>query len=177
MRNKRKRRPGQAQSPSSERDLSASEVETPQGNETTIETLSKLFLVNHFLLSNLGSLSSINSSKWRSVFSFDYPCLANYKKNWVQNWQMCIQNKRIKNDILKTELLNCSKWGLGPEDVLQMDILPNLPPSGGFDSIITAIDVFSRYLFPCQITRITAPTLSRVILDIICVNTQIYQRP
>ena len=40
MGNKRNRRPIQAQSPSVERALSASEVETSQGNETTIETLS-----------------------------------------------------------------------------------------------------------------------------------------
>ena len=40
MGNKQNRRPRQAQSPSLERDLSASEVEASQGNETTIETLS-----------------------------------------------------------------------------------------------------------------------------------------
>ena len=76
-----------------------------------------------------------------------YPCLAKHIKHWVQNCQMCIQNKRINNDLLKTELLKCPKWDLGPEDILQMDILPNLPPRGGFDNIITAIGAFSRYLF------------------------------
>ena len=40
MGNKRNRRPRQAQSPLLERDLSATEVETSQSNETTIETLS-----------------------------------------------------------------------------------------------------------------------------------------
>ena len=97
-----------------------------------------------------------------------YPCLAKHIKNWVQNCQMCIQNKRINNDLLKTELLNCPEWDLGPEDFLQMDILPNLPASEGFDNIITAIDVFSRYLFAYPTTRITAPTVARVIMDISC---------
>ena len=100
-----------------------------------------------------------------------YPCLAKHIKNWVQNCQMCIQNKRINNDLLKTELLNCPEWDLGPEDILQMDILPNLPPSGGFDNIITAIDLFSRYLFAYPTTRITAPTVARVIMDILCKHT------
>ena len=100
-----------------------------------------------------------------------YPCLAKHIKNWVQNCQMCIQNKRINNDLLKTELLNCPEWDLGPEDILQMDILPNLPPSGGFDNIITAIDVFSRYLFAYLTTRITAPTVARVIMYILCKHT------
>ena len=100
-----------------------------------------------------------------------YPCLAKHIKNWVQNCHMCIQNKRINNDLLKTELLNCPEWDLGPEDVLQMDILPNLPPSGGFDNIITAIDVFSRYLFAYPTTHITASTVARVIMDILCKHT------
>ena len=38
--NKRNRRPKQSQSPSLERDLSASEVETSEGNEKTIDSLS-----------------------------------------------------------------------------------------------------------------------------------------
>ena len=99
-----------------------------------------------------------------------YPCLAKHIKNWVQNCQMCIQNKRINNDLLKTELLNC------PEDILQMDILPNLLPSGGFDNIITAIDVFSRYLFAYPTTRITA-LQSHESLWTFCANTHTYQRP
>ena len=52
-----------------------------------------------------------------------------------------------------------------------MDILPNLPPSGGYDHIITAIDVFSRYLFAYPVTRITASAVSRVIMDIFCEHT------
>ena len=56
-----------------------------------------------------------------------YPCIAKYIRTWVTKCQMCTQNKRIKNDLLKTELLNCPEWDLGPEDILQMDVLPNLP--------------------------------------------------
>ena len=52
-----------------------------------------------------------------------------------------------------------------------MDILSNLPPSGGYDHIITAIDVFSKYLFAYPVTRITATTVSRVIMDILCKHT------
>ena len=100
-----------------------------------------------------------------------YPCLAKHIKNWVKNCQMCIQNKRINNDLQKTELLNCPEWDLDPEDILQMDILPNFPPSGGFDNVITAIDVFSRYLFAYPTTRITAPTVARVIMDSLCKHT------
>ena len=52
-----------------------------------------------------------------------------------------------------------------------MDILPNLPPSGGYDHIITAIDVFSRYLFAYPVTRINATAVANVIMDILCKHT------
>ena len=65
------------------------------------------------------------------------------------------------------------EWDLGPEDILQMDILPNLPPRGGYDHIITAIDVFSRYLFAYPATRITASAVARVIMDILCKHTDL----
>ena len=100
-----------------------------------------------------------------------YPCIAKHIRTWVTKCQMCIQNKRINNDLLKTELLNCPEWDLGPEDILQMDILPILPPSGGYDNIITAIDVFSRYLFAYPATGITAPAVARVIMEILCKHT------
>ena len=100
-----------------------------------------------------------------------YPCIAKYIIKWVTNCQICIQTKRINNDLLRTELLNCPEWDLGPEHILQIDILPNLPPSGGYDHIITAIDVFSRYLFAYPVTRITASAVARVIMDILCKHT------
>ena len=52
-----------------------------------------------------------------------------------------------------------------------MDILPNFPTSGGYDHIITAIDVFSRYLFAYPATRINATAVSKVIMDILCKHT------
>ena len=32
------------------------------------------------------------------------------------------------------ELLNLPEWDLGPEDAMQIDLLPNLPPSGGYEN-------------------------------------------
>ena len=48
-----------------------------------------------------------------------------------------------------------------------MDILPNLQPNGGYDKIMTAIDVFSKRLFAYPVTRITASAVARVIRDIL----------
>ena len=101
-----------------------------------------------------------------------YQCMAKYIKKWgVSNCQICIQTTCINNDLLRTELPNCPEWDLGPEDILQMDILSNFPPSGGFDQIITAIDVFSRYLLANPVTRITATVVARVIMGILLKHT------
>ena len=52
-----------------------------------------------------------------------------------------------------------------------MDMLPNLHPSGGYNHIITAMDVFSRYVFAYPVTGFTATAVSRVIMDILCKHT------
>ena len=49
---------------------------------------------------------------------------------------------------------------------MQIDILPNLPPSGGFESIITGMNVFSWYLFAYPVTDASATNTAKVIIDI-----------
>ena len=58
------------------------------------------------------------------------------------------------------------EWDPGPEDALQIDLLPNLPPSGGYENIITALDVFSRYLFAYPVTDASAISTAKVLIDI-----------
>ena len=63
-------------------------------------------------------------------------------------------------------MVDTSKMALGPEDALQRDIVPFDKPSGGYTAIITAMDVFSRYLFTYNVIRTDAPTVARVLVDI-----------
>ena len=51
-----------------------------------------------------------------------------------------------------------------PEDILEIDILLNLPT--GYQHIITMIDVFSRYLFAYPIQNMTAQTVEKCIIDV-----------
>ena len=50
---------------------------------------------------------------------------------------------------------------------MQIDLLPELPPSGGYENIITAIDLFSRYAFAYPVSNPTAVNTAKVIIDII----------
>ena len=81
-----------------------------------------------------------------------YPSMAKHVKKWVEGCEECARDKRVPNATITPELLNLPEWDLGPEDAMQIDLLPNLPPSGGYENVLTAIDVFSRYLFAYPIT-------------------------
>ena len=84
----------------------------------------------------------------------------------VARLETCIKDKRIPNPTITPELLNLPEWDLGPEDAMQIDLLPNLPPSGGYENIITAMDAFSRYLFAYPVTDASATNTAKVIIDI-----------
>ena len=92
-------------------------------------------------------------------------------KKWVQGCEICIKDKRIANASITPELLNLPEWDLGPEDALQIDLLPNLPPSGGYENIITALDVVSRYLFAYPVTDASAISTAKVLIDIMTRHT------
>ena len=49
---------------------------------------------------------------------------------------------------------------------MQIDLLPNLPPSGGYENVLTAIDVFSRYLFAYPLTDASAINVAKLLIDI-----------
>ena len=100
-----------------------------------------------------------------------YPGIAKIIKKWVQACATCIKHKRIPNSTITPELLNLPEWDLGPEDAMQIDLLPNLPPSCGYENIITAMDVFSRYLFAYPVTDASATNTAKVIIDIMTKHT------
>ena len=58
------------------------------------------------------------------------------------------------------------EWDLGPEDFMQIDLLPQLPPSGIYENTITAIDIFSTYAFAYPVSNPTAVNTAKVIIDI-----------
>ena len=95
-----------------------------------------------------------------------YPGIAKYVKKWVEGCETCARDKRVPNNTITPELLNLPEWDLGPEDAMQIDLLPNLPISGGYQTVMTAIDVFSRYLFAYPLIEATATNVAKVIIDI-----------
>ena len=95
-----------------------------------------------------------------------YPGLAQKIRAWVINCPDCIANKRIDTRQIRPKMLSNAEFTFGPEDCLEVDILPNLPSSNGYRHIITMMDVFSRYLFAYPTQDMTARTVGRCIIDV-----------
>ena len=95
-----------------------------------------------------------------------YPGMAKHVKKWVEGCETCARDKRVPNKTITPELLNLPEWDLGPEDAMQIDLLPNLPTRGGYQTVMTAFDVFSRYLFAYPLIEATATNVAKVIIDI-----------
>ena len=95
-----------------------------------------------------------------------FPGLARKIRAWVTSCQDCIANKRIDTRQIRPKMLSNTEFTMGPEDCLEVDILPNLPSSNGYQHIITMMDVFSRYLFAYPTQDMTAKTVARCIIDV-----------
>ena len=95
-----------------------------------------------------------------------YPSMAKHVKKWVEGCEECARDKRVPNATSTPEKLNLPEWDFGPKDAMQIDLLPNLPPSGGYENVLTAIDVFSRYLIAYPLTDASAINVAKALIDI-----------
>ena len=95
-----------------------------------------------------------------------YPGLALEICQHISQCQECLQTKRTPTTTINP-LIDMSQIAMGPEDAKQMGIVPFDDPSGGYKAIITAMDVFSRYLFAYNFIRVDTKTVARVLIDII----------
>ena len=59
----------------------------------------------------------------------------------------CFRQSRINPQLSHPPLQNTNEYITAPEDAMQIDLVPGLPPSCGFENIVTAMEVFSRYFF------------------------------
>ena len=84
----------------------------------------------------------------------------------MKECQTCVQDKRIDNSHITPELLIIPEWDLGPDNVMKVDLLTELPPSGGYENIITPNDILSRLVFAYPVSSFTAVDKVKVVIDI-----------
>ena len=92
--------------------------------------------------------------------------MAQIIREWVLSCEQCLRESRINPRLTRPPLQNPNEYITAPEDAMQMDLLPGLPPSGDYEKIVTAIDVFSRYLFAYPTSNQDAITIAKVLINI-----------
>ena len=80
--------------------------------------------------------------------------------------EQCFRESRIDPSFTRPPLQNTNEHITAPEDAIQIDLVPELPPSGGYENIVTAMDVFSRYLFAYPTANQDAKTIAKVLINI-----------
>ena len=87
-------------------------------------------------------------------------------REWVISCEQCIRESRIDPSLTRPPLQNPNEHITVPEDTIQIDLVPQLPPSGGYENILTAMDVFSRYLFAYPTASQDSKTIAKVLINI-----------
>ena len=83
-----------------------------------------------------------------------FPKMAHLIREWVMCCKQCIRESRIDRNLTLPPLQNPKEHITAPEDAMQIDLVPELPPSGCYENIVTAMDVFSAiYLHTRHQTR------------------------
>ena len=95
-----------------------------------------------------------------------YPKMAQLVTEWIMSCENCIRELRINPRLTRPPLQNPNEYITAPEDAMQIDLVPGLPSSGGYENIVTAMDVFSRYLFAYPTANQDATTIAKVIINI-----------
>ena len=84
----------------------------------------------------------------------------------VTSCEHCLRESRINPRLTRPPLQNPNEFITAPEDAMQIDLVLGLPPSGGFENIVTAMDVFPRYLITYPTSNQDAKTIAKVIINI-----------
>ena len=95
-----------------------------------------------------------------------YPNMAQVIREWVMSCEQCLRESRINPRLTRSPLQNPNECITAPEDAMQIVLVPGLQPSGGYENIVTAMDVFSRYLFAYPTSNRDAMTVAKVIINI-----------
>ena len=95
-----------------------------------------------------------------------YPRMAQLIREWVMSCEKCFRELRINPQFTRPPMQNPNEHINAPEDAMQIDLVPGLPPSGGYANIVTAMDVFSRCLFAYPTSNQDATTIAKVIINI-----------
>ena len=68
-------------------------------------------------------------------------------RKWAMSFKQSVRESTIDNRLARLPLQNPNEQVTGAENAMRIDLVPELPPSGGYENLVTAIDVSSRNFF------------------------------
>ena len=92
--------------------------------------------------------------------------MAQLIREWFMSCEQCITESCIYRSLTRHPLQNPNEHISAPEDAIQIDLVPELPPSGGYENLVTAMDVLCRCLFACPTSNQDAKTIAKVLINI-----------
>ena len=95
-----------------------------------------------------------------------FPKMAQLIREWVMSCEQCNRESLIDHSLTRPPLQNPNEHNTAPEDAMQIDLVPELPPSGGYENLVTAMDVFYRYSFAYPTSNQDAKTIAKVLINI-----------
>ena len=87
--------------------------------------------------------------------------------NASENHRLIVPSPALQNPIERNTT---------PEEAMQDDLFPELPPSGGYENIVTAMDVFFRSLISYPTSFEVSKTIIRVLINIMTMHTFLQTR-
>ena len=91
--------------------------------------------------------------------------MAQLIKDWVMSCEHWLRESRIIRRLTLPFLQNLNEYNIALADAMQIALVPGLPPSGGYEKIVTAIDVYSFYFFAYPTSNQDAKTLDKVLFN------------
>ena len=98
---------------------------------------------NSKFMGHIGIVKTANQFRQR----FHFPEFTETLLDYVSNCSSCLQVKSVQQKRLKTPILPITSEQCFPGDLMEVDVVGKLNPCGGYTHIISAMDIFSRFLF------------------------------
>ena len=131
------------------------------------ETLA--FLHNAKTEAHRGSRKTIEQCRKQ----YYWPFYNNDIEDWIKKCLVCAQISPVKSKYIRPPLQEITSKTSFPGDMMQIDLVGPFAPSNGFTQVMTAIDVFTKYLFAAPLRRVTSQTVTHVLTQIFLKHTYI----
>ena len=98
--------------------------------------------------------------------SYYWPNYSNDICNYIANCLPCSQIKSTKMKNIKPPLQEITSQTSFPGDMMQIDLLGPFTASNGYTTVLTGIDVFTKYIFAAPMRRVTAKAVTDILTQI-----------